>query len=130
MSERKHSDADVQRVIDAISYPTQEGTLNKMTKDWNAADFTYAIEYGWGSMPSDRREQICGLYRGLRAERISIEARIVAEAANQKRHAELASRLAELKKPHWTVNPNFWLTVVSAAAAVVAAYFGWLTVIK
>ena len=39
-------------------------------------------------------------------------------------------RHAELRKPHWTVLPNFWLTVVSVLAAVTAAYLSWLALSK
>lgn len=31
----------------------------------------------------------------------------------------LQSRLAE---PHWSVTPNFWITLISAVAAILAAY--------
>lgn len=42
------------------------------------------------------------------------------------RHREVKDQLAELKKPHWTTVPNFWITVVSALAAIVAAILAWL----
>jgi hypothetical protein len=41
------------------------------------------------------------------------------------RHREINGRLEDLKRPHWTVKPNFWITVVSAIAAILAAYFAW-----
>jgi hypothetical protein len=41
------------------------------------------------------------------------------------RHTEIQAQLAELKKPHPTVWPNFAFTVISAIAAVAAAYFAW-----
>ena len=54
--------------------------------------------------------------RRLEAERLRIE-------KDDARHMEIKNRLDELKKPHWTVNPNFWVTVVAAIAGIVAAYF-------
>jgi hypothetical protein len=46
------------------------------------------------------------------------------------RHREIHDRLEELKRPHWTVLPNFWLTAISAIAAVAAAYLAWLALKK
>lgn len=38
----------------------------------------------------------------------------------------LSIKLAEAaKEPHWSVTPNFWFTVISAVAAIVAAWFAW-----
>jgi len=48
------------------------------------------------------------------------------EELEQLRHSEIQRQLEELKRPHWTVLPNFWLTFASAIAAVIAAYLGWL----
>jgi hypothetical protein len=48
----------------------------------------------------------------------------------KRRHEELSKKLDELKKPHWTVLPNFWLTAISALAAVLAAYLAWLALRK
>jgi hypothetical protein len=44
----------------------------------------------------------------------------IAFAERQRRQYE------KLKKPHWTVTPTFWVAVISALAAIVAAYFAWL----
>jgi hypothetical protein len=52
------------------------------------------------------------------------------EEEDQKRHARIDAQLSELKKPHWTVLPNFWLTFLGAIAAVVAAYLAWLALRK
>jgi len=30
-----------------------------------------------------------------------------------------------LKKPHWTVVPNFWLTAIAAIAAIIAGIIAW-----
>ena len=58
---------------------------------------------------------------------------LLAERREQKaeeRHQKIEGRLDELKRPHWTVLPNFWLIALSAVAAVVAAYFAWLALRK
>lgn len=51
------------------------------------------------------------------------------DAARQMILYEKTNReIKNLAKPHWTVQPNFWITTVSAIAAIVAAYFAWLAV--
>jgi hypothetical protein len=52
------------------------------------------------------------------------------EEKEETRHREIHDRLEELKRPHWTVLPNFWLTAISAVAAVAAAYLAWLALKK
>jgi hypothetical protein len=49
------------------------------------------------------------------------------ELADANRHREIEARLNELKTPHWTVKPNFWITVIAAVAAILGAYFAWLS---
>ena len=34
----------------------------------------------------------------------------------------------QLLKTHWTVIPNFWLTAISAVAAIIAAVLAWLAI--
>lgn len=41
----------------------------------------------------------------------------------QDRHSVLVGKIDALKKPHWTVNPNFWFTVGGAIAGAIAAYY-------
>jgi uncharacterized membrane protein len=41
------------------------------------------------------------------------------EEADEKRHQEVQAKLAELQRSHWTVVPNFWLTVIAAVASVI-----------
>ncbi len=127
MSPRNKSAADIQTVVHLINYPSQETLLIEQTRDWSVADVVYAIERLDQDQPEDRREQLRGIYRALRIEREAAELRKVAEADTAKRHAELTARLDQLKKPHWSVTPNFYLTVVilvltaiGAVAAVVA----------
>ena len=43
------------------------------------------------------------------------------------RYRSIENHIIGLQKPHWTVLPNFWLTAVSAIAAVLAGYFAWLS---
>jgi hypothetical protein len=42
-------------------------------------------------------------------------------------HNEIHDTLEGLKIPHWTVLPNFWVTVIAALAAILAVYFSWNT---
>ena len=51
------------------------------------------------------------------------------EKADQERHRLIEGRLSELKMPHWSVAPNFWMTLVililtaiGATAAVIALF--------
>jgi hypothetical protein len=54
----------------------------------------------------------------------------IREEIEDRKHREIEAHLKALKRPHWTVLPNFWLTVISAAAALIAAYFAWLALGK
>jgi len=50
----------------------------------------------------------------------------LAQAINEEnRHTEIKLRLDELKKTHWTVLPNFSLSLIAALAAVTAAFIAW-----
>jgi hypothetical protein len=111
MNDRKTSDVDIQIVVRQINYESQEAMLLQMTKNWSVADFIYAIDRLEVDQPTGRREQLRGLYRTLRVEREAVDARRSSEEANAKRHAELSARLEDLKSPHWSVVPNFRLTV-------------------
>lgn len=125
MSKRKTNDADVQQVVRWINYPTQEVTLIEMTKTWSEADFLYAIDRLQTDQPKERQDQVRELYRNLRAERQVTDARIASEEANIQRHNEISKRLDDLKKPHWSIVPNFWITVlisILTAIAVIAAF--------
>jgi hypothetical protein len=128
MSKRKADDAEVQRVVHWIKYVSQEVTLIEMTKAWSEADFLYAverIETDLLDIPQERREQIRGLYWNLRMERQVTEAHMASEEANIRRHDEIVRQLQKLKEPHWSIVPNFWITVVISiltAIAVIAAF--------
>jgi len=41
------------------------------------------------------------------------------QAKEKANHVEL---LAEIKRPHWSVTPLFWVSVLAAVAACIAAY--------
>ncbi len=131
MSKRKTEDAEVQKIVHFINYVTQEVMLIEMTNTWSEADFLYAIERLEVDQPKDqpkeRRDQVRELYRNLRVERQAKEARNASEEASAQRHDEISRRLEELKKPHWSIVPNFWmtaalliLTFIGAIAAVLA----------
>lgn len=55
---------------------------------------------------------------------------IEAATKAEQRHLEIRGRLEELKKPHWTVLPNFGFTVIGAIAAVAAAVLTWIALRK
>ena len=42
------------------------------------------------------------------------------------RHEEIHKQLMELKKPHWSITPTFWLTLICAIAAIMACVLTWL----
>jgi hypothetical protein len=60
--------------------------------------------------------------RHIAAQQLLAERREKKEVERQQR---IEDRLEELKKPHWTVKPTFWIAIISAIAAIVAAYFAW-----
>ena len=135
MSKRKTNDADVQQVVRWINYPTQKVDLIEMTKTWSVADILYAIE----RLQTDQRErqdQLRELYWDLRMEHLATDARIASEEANTQRHNEISKRLEELneiarrlddlKKPHWSIVPNFLLTVAILIATIFAGIVSYL----
>ena len=71
-------------------------------------------------------ETLIELAQNFASERPFVE--YLSQELAKRRHNESMKRLDELRNPHWTVQPNFWITVVSAVAAVLAAYFAWLAV--
>jgi hypothetical protein len=115
MNERKATDADVQQVVRFFQYPSQEVSVIEATKKWSKADFLYAldrIDTDLSVQSEDIRDQLRGLYRRLRQERVEADARIAAEAASVQRHIEISRKLEELKKTHWSIVPNFWMTLL------------------
>jgi hypothetical protein len=114
MNKRKVDDAEVQRVVGNIHHASQEMLLIEMTANWGEADFRYAIERLDIHQPKDRREVLRPLYRNLRS------AREVEEVACE-RHNKISHQLEDLKKPHWSVTPNFWVTVAIFVLTLIAA---------
>jgi hypothetical protein len=122
MSERKTGDAEIQRIVRWIKYPSQEVTLIKETKNWNTADFLEALErldVDLTDHPKEIRDQLRLLYRSLRSEREATEERAASEVLNTQRHIEISRRLDELKKPHWSIAWNFWMTAAILIFTVV-----------
>lgn len=115
MNERKTNDAEVQRIVRTFPYYTSssEASIRRDTREWSSADFLYSLERLDSDVSSQNKEMHEGLralYRTLLQEREDSEARNVLEEANVKRYAEISRRLEELKKPHWSIVPNLWLT--------------------
>lgn len=75
------------------------------------------------------QELINVIHGNLRDLKLQIAAKQVQEerrgASEKAMHAETQKKLSELKVPHCTVWPNFIFTMISAMAAVAAAYFAW-----
>jgi hypothetical protein len=111
MNSRKISDGDIQTVVRSVNYPTQVDLLIKMTEKWSSEDFLYAFDRLNTDQPADRREALRTLYLELREKREADEARAVMEAAGIQRHEEISRKLEELKRPHWSIVPNFWMTL-------------------
>lgn len=65
----------------------------------------------------------------LAAQQILHERKIEAEKAREEReiarHQETQNKLEELKKPHWTVSPNFWFTFIAAISGVAGCLLTW-----
>jgi hypothetical protein len=127
MSTRRADDAEVQRIVRDFSFPSEEASVREATKNWSSADFVYAIGRlavappRAGDIPKMRE-----LYGALRNERAAEETRLQVERDSVERHAQLTKRLEQLQKPHWSVVPNFVVTVISAVAAIAATVIAWL----
>lgn len=61
--------------------------------------------------PAAQREELRTLYHKLRRDRLAFEERKTTDEANACRHDEVLKKLEDLKRPHWSVVPNFWMTV-------------------
>lgn len=106
---------------DDIEKALNSGTIEQLDKA--TLEAFAAVEPRPSGNPSYHlRFEQAQLRIGRAIERINAKER---ELREESRHQEIRGRLEELKKPHWTVSPNFWVTVTSAVAAIVAAYFAW-----
>jgi hypothetical protein len=108
--------------VHGINYTSDEVTLIKMTKAWSASDFLYAIERLQVDQPKERRDSLFNLYRNLRKDREEEEGRLAVEQLSAKRYADIVGRLDEIKRPHWTITPNFWMTVVILIISVIGVF--------
>lgn len=88
-----------------------------------AASCSEVIAWSKTASDADLKAALAWIYRTPSNEPYL---RCIQEEIEERRHREVENRLSVLKKSHWTVLPNFWLTAVSAVAAVIAAYFAWL----
>ena len=120
MNDRKTSEGDIQSVVRAILYPTQETLLIKMTEKWNTGDFLYAIDRLSTDQPADRREALRPIYMHLWEKRKADEAQAVLDAIEAQRHEDISRKLEELKRPHWSIVANFWMTVAILILTVIA----------
>jgi hypothetical protein len=128
MNKRNTDEVRIQEVVRSIHYVSQEVTLLEMTKNWSEADFLYAIERLDSDQPQERRDELRGLYHKLRRERQAEEARKASEAASASRHEEVCCRLEELKNPHWSTVPNFWMTLAILVLTAAVVYLTYLAI--
>lgn len=116
-------EVEIQGVVRFVRYSTQETDLIRMTKSWNEEDFLYAIDRvqtDLVELPKEQQDQIRRLYRAQLKERQDENARVASEKASAQRHEEISRRLDELKNPHWSITPNFWMT----AAILILTFIG------
>jgi hypothetical protein len=124
MSERKTNDGEIEQIVRSHLYPSNEVNLRKVTKTWSPAGLLYAIdrlESDLFAQPKEILDRLRVLYRTLLKDHEEAEARQASEVADAKRHDEISRRLEELKKPHWSIVPNFWMTLVILVLTAVAA---------
>lgn len=114
-------EAEIQRVVRDFRWLAHETALRKATESWTPQRFLYAIDRLNVDLTADQRVEMLPMYRKLLEDCERRIAQAEAEEKASERHTEITANLRELKKPHWTVLPNFWLTFVSAVAALVAA---------
>jgi hypothetical protein len=89
-------------VHDEIRRRLSDGTITDSTKEQLEKYVAALCKGGANNSYGSSFHAICGTVQTLLKSKISEEG----EAA---RHLEIQNKLEELKKPHWTVNPNFWL---------------------
>lgn len=127
-SKRNADDATVEGVVNSIHYATQEVTLLELTKNWNDTDFLYALERVEIKHPEAQRAELRALYHRLRREQMAAAERMAMADLNARRHEEIASRLQELRKSHWSVVPNFWLTLAILGLTALGVWLEYLVV--
>ena len=44
------------------------------------------------------------------------------------RYRNIEKHIIQLQKPHWTVNPGFWVSLLAVVLSGLAAFFAWLAI--
>ncbi len=118
--------AEVQRVLRLRT--TDRYTLRDMTKSWTTEFFEYAEQRA----PTEFGMDISGLMsmdiiREYGREQAQRERHKTEDSDRERLHQELMtsvrSKLDELKKPHWTMTPTFWVAVAAATISLAAWLF-------
>lgn len=120
---RTINQAELERVIRSFDV---ESTLRSETREWSLDHFDKALDSldhspTHGSDWDRRHPKVHEIIRRLRAECADALARAAGEAANEVRHDALLSRIEQLKRPHWSVIPNFWMTAIILLLTAVGA---------
>lgn len=130
MSERKANDGEIMGVIRTNPGTAWEVDIIERTKEWSAADFLYAIQHLTMYVAESDRAEMRSLFKTLRKERTDADARLALEEANAQRHGEISHRLNELKKPHWSIVPNFWMTMAILILTAIGVGFAVITAFR
>lgn len=113
--ERSKTEAEIQGLVRVIQYASQENDIVCQTRDWNTADIEYAINrLQTDCRIKEQEEGLREIWNRLRAERRR-------EELDAERHSKVLEQIEVLKKSHWSVVPNFWMTVVILILTGVAA---------
>jgi len=103
--------------LDLIIKAFKANELTKLSIEELTHYHSFVSEYGHiCTVNIDLLNRICEHIRTL----IALKNK---EKLDEARHHEIQNKLEELKKPHWTVNPTFWVSLVAMIAACIAAYF-------
>lgn len=105
-------------------YPTRE-LMRARSKTWTFEHFEYALSRVETLTEVVAQNSTTAYLESLRTDHIRAEA----EEKERSRHVATETALAELRravergpKPHWTQTPSFWIALIAAVAAVVAAW--------
>jgi len=105
-------------------FPSRE-LIRSRSKDWTTEHIDYALSRIQQFTEKSQHETVEGFLMELRADIL----RGQAEATAAARQAATDAALTDLRravergpKPHWTQSPGFWVSVIAAVAAVIAAW--------
>jgi hypothetical protein len=126
--QRNAKDWDVDTTVRSYCYPWQEGEIMEATETWSEGDYLFAVD----RIPiihsqQEIQEPLRSLYLRLLKARKDENTRAASELLETQRHNDIAKRLDELKRPHWSVIPNFWLTVFILILTAAGVVVGILT---